>query len=105
MYADCKAEVELLLQKAEYLSITIDFWISTTNDGYMSLTVHIIDNNSKPHHLCIGVVLFIEILHNVENISYIKNMVTNCKRIVGHYKHSSQAYKILEIAQKKLNLP
>ncbi|KAJ8885342.1 hypothetical protein PR048_011539 [Dryococelus australis] len=144
-----------------YCKGRLHFYTSTTNDDYTSLAVRFVDSSFKPHHLCIEVVPFLEILHNAENISKfltdilqawnichkvvvrdnarniicalnssnfdhlpciahtlqlvikdglrntpsIKNMVTNCKHIVGHAKHSSQVCKIVRIVQKKLNLP
>ena len=56
------------LRKVEHICFTIDFWTSLSNQDYMSLTAHFIDDNFNLQEFCLEVTPFSEISHTAANI-------------------------------------
>lgn len=50
------------------ISFTTDTWTSVSNDGYMSLTAHYIDDNFQPHNCCL-MVRNVHGSHTAQNLS------------------------------------
>ncbi|XP_063227428.1 zinc finger BED domain-containing protein 4-like [Bacillus rossius redtenbacheri] len=163
MYNDVLNEVKDKLSIEEYVALTTDLWTSVSNDDYLSLTVHYLDQNFIWHHLCVEVVPFPEVSHTADNIcsfitevladwqlsekvvailrdngrnitagleqsafvhvaciahtlqlvlkdgllshKIVTNLLPQCRRLVGHFKHSARATKILKQCQTTASVP
>jgi len=55
-------------EKAEYVSLTVDTWISLANDSYFGITVHMIDINCKNISFLLSISLLSE-RHTSNNLS------------------------------------
>ncbi|XP_063239945.1 zinc finger BED domain-containing protein 4-like [Bacillus rossius redtenbacheri] len=163
MYSNLKENVKKELEDAKYIGITTDLWTSTSQDDYLSITVHFIDNDFSFKHYCIEVKPFLEVSHTASNLcsflvetitlwglqdkvvavvtdngrnvvaalsaspfehiscfahtlqlvlkdaflnsKLVSNLTSACRRIVGHFKHSSKNCKILAKCQNMAGLP
>lgn len=162
LYNKVQAKVRsLILEEASSVSFTTDMWSSTSNDDYMSLTAHFINDDFMLRHINLEVIPFtgenhsgqelakfisetllswglqdkvnVVVRDNARNIvaalegnyphipciahtfqlvikdgcfnhKLVSNLTATCRRLVGHFKHSTQAYKVLRESQKTLNM-
>ena len=51
-----------------HISMTTDLWTSAANHGYLSITLHFIDDSFQMHNICAYVPLISQ-FHSGENIS------------------------------------
>ncbi|KAG9280417.1 zinc finger BED domain-containing protein 1-like [Astyanax mexicanus] len=68
MYNSVRAEVEGLIKKADFYSLTTDMWSSTNMTPYMSLTAHFISPQWELQSKCLETVFFPE-SHTATNIA------------------------------------
>lgn len=54
---------------------------------------------------CFAHTLQLAINRGLDNVDEIKNVITRCSKIVGHFKHSSRASTLLRETQNQFNVP
>lgn len=163
MYNDVLHAVKTKLNNSQFVALTTDLWSSVSNDDYLSLTVHYLDETFVWQHLCIEVAPFPEVSHTAAHIcsfvtnllaewqlvekvvaivrdngrnvtaaleqsafchtaclahtlqlvlkdgvfsnKIVVNLLSQCRRLVGHFKHSAHSTKILKQCQKTTGVP
>lgn len=60
--------------------------------------------NNLNHIACLAHILQLIVKEVIFNHKNVTNLLSNCRKIVGHFKYSSKSYKILEAAQSTLSL-
>ncbi|XP_063218417.1 zinc finger BED domain-containing protein 4-like [Bacillus rossius redtenbacheri] len=68
MYEKVRDKVVSQLKVVEFIGVTTDMWSSSSNDDYMSLTLHYMDTCFNLQHVCLEVIPFSEISHTAEHI-------------------------------------
>jgi len=66
MYANLKDSLKTSLASVQYSAVTTDIWTSPTNDAYMSVTLHFVDNWELRHRVI--AVLPVDDRHTGDNI-------------------------------------
>ncbi|XP_050527937.1 uncharacterized protein LOC126898031 [Daktulosphaira vitifoliae] len=101
LYAKAKEKVKTNLINWHYIAFTTDGWTSLNNDSFVALTIHYIDKNECT------LKSFLLGSHSINTIAQrgldaIQIVHKKIKRIVEHFKRSSQAYSKLKNMQKQM---
>lgn len=80
LYSNEKLKVQQLLDKADHVALTADYWSSLANDSYLGVTGHFIDETWSYHTLALCV-------SNVEE----RHFTENC---VEHFSFPAEAWNI-----------
>ncbi|XP_065671991.1 zinc finger BED domain-containing protein 4-like [Hydra vulgaris] len=116
-------KMKLTLHNAEFISFTTEIWTSISNESFISLIGHCLDNTFNQKTVRLRVAPFPE-RHTAANIAeliedylqlvinecifkqtVVKNVIANCHSIVRHFSHSSQACHKLKAIQEENNVP
>lgn len=77
LYKKLIEKLKMALEPIEGVSLTSDIWTSSTNESYLSLTVHFIDHDWQMKH-CVLTTLPLDAGHNGENIaSWLLNTIAS----------------------------
>ncbi|XP_043064693.1 E3 SUMO-protein ligase ZBED1-like [Drosophila ficusphila] len=107
MYADLTSKLQLILSKVDQCAITMDGWTSRANDGYLTVTVHFINESFELNAAVLSTEKLIDPLnHNAENIAAsVRNVLSkwNLESKVNAIvtDNASAMIKACEILQKR----